>query len=470
MGSQYGPWATLMNAGGNPQLSTFWRRRLTMLAPTSQTSSTLSWRNLLCLVTAGTLMIGLPTFRATTALAEEEKPLKTHEKLASGGVVAAVPTPTQILEKLRARRDSLDNLMIEASWEEYQNGKPSSWEDGVIYRDNHGHIRIRCFYGSGPLASANKDHAQMNDETYNGKFTVNRHDDPTLDRLGNPLKSGDTTDPHNRYRCVLIYNGKWPPKHVGAESYRNPFRCMDETVISDLSGLLAVGKTVNVESLKGQSAVYELGYELDDKDDPHHLKHRVLIDADKGWLVTRNEQFFPDGRSARLSSCDYRRGEDGWWLPTKGQFRNLWGKEVPDLDWRFKTGRVVVNDSHFDEKIFQPEIEAFPLNELTKSVEGIIVDPDGNPVEGVSVRADLHSGAALLMAFSQQATGKDGRFIIDGLPNASIPIRAFIEPPSNSKDRRIFSVEGIFSVEVIAEAGQKDLQIVLDPKRARGRE
>ena len=70
MSNQYGPWATSINAGGNPQLSTFWRRRLTMLVPASQTSPMLSRRSLLGLGAAGAMTVLLPTLRSTTASAE----------------------------------------------------------------------------------------------------------------------------------------------------------------------------------------------------------------------------------------------------------------------------------------------------------------------------------------------------------------------------------------------------------------
>ena len=80
MTNQYGPWATLIDAGGNPQLSAFWRRRLTMLVPTSQTSPVLSRRNLLGLVAMGVMMIALPTFRSASIAAEEEKPATAETK------------------------------------------------------------------------------------------------------------------------------------------------------------------------------------------------------------------------------------------------------------------------------------------------------------------------------------------------------------------------------------------------------
>ena len=74
MSNQYGPWATMIDVGGNPQLSAFWRRRLTMLVPASQTSPMLSRRNLLWLGVAAALMLLPPTLLAAPPAADEEEP------------------------------------------------------------------------------------------------------------------------------------------------------------------------------------------------------------------------------------------------------------------------------------------------------------------------------------------------------------------------------------------------------------
>ena len=76
MANQYGPWATLIDVGGSPQLSAFWRRRLTMLVPTSQTSPVLSRRNLMGLTGLAVLAFTLPTFQqgGSPILAAEEAP------------------------------------------------------------------------------------------------------------------------------------------------------------------------------------------------------------------------------------------------------------------------------------------------------------------------------------------------------------------------------------------------------------
>ena len=54
-------------------------------------------------------------------------------------------------------------------------------------------------------------------------------------------------------------------QHSNAECHRNPFICVDVTVIGELSELLAAGKTVTVKPVKGQQGVYELAYEFDPK-------------------------------------------------------------------------------------------------------------------------------------------------------------------------------------------------------------
>ncbi len=73
MTNPYGPWATAIDAGRNPQLSAFWRQRLTMLVPTSQTSPTLSRRIILGLVASAALLFALPTFHAAPVVAEQGK-------------------------------------------------------------------------------------------------------------------------------------------------------------------------------------------------------------------------------------------------------------------------------------------------------------------------------------------------------------------------------------------------------------
>jgi Tol biopolymer transport system component len=91
MSNQYGPWATSINACGNPQLSSFWRQRMSKLVPTSQTSLTLSRRSLLCLGAAGAMTAVLPTVRIAEALASDVKPTGDDRAASPGRIyIAAV--------------------------------------------------------------------------------------------------------------------------------------------------------------------------------------------------------------------------------------------------------------------------------------------------------------------------------------------------------------------------------------------
>ena len=87
MTTPYGPWATAIDAEWSPQLSSFWRQRLTMLVPASQTSPVLSRRNLLGLVAAAFFTCALPAFLAAPAVAEQEKALaeKGGDRAADAG-------------------------------------------------------------------------------------------------------------------------------------------------------------------------------------------------------------------------------------------------------------------------------------------------------------------------------------------------------------------------------------------------
>jgi Tol biopolymer transport system component len=95
MSIQFGPWATSIVAGRNPQLSAFWRRRMTMLTDVSQTSPMLSRRNLLWLGAAGALGGALPTLRLATAEAEQERPAARARNYPHGRIFLAANLKTK---------------------------------------------------------------------------------------------------------------------------------------------------------------------------------------------------------------------------------------------------------------------------------------------------------------------------------------------------------------------------------------
>ena len=100
----------------------------------------------------------------------------------------------------------------------------------------------------------------------------------------------------------------------------------------------------------------------------------------------------------------------------------------------------------------------------TESIAGIVVDPQGNPVEGVQVSAgpnfrDQQSAGDFtswrLRGFPQELTDASGRFTLTGLAPGSYQVTAL---RSRAASRR-GTTEG-----VIAQTGTKDLKIVLQPE------
>src|SRR5436305_987248 len=68
MRRSFGPWSTSLGEGSQPALSTFWRRRLSLLPAVRRSGPTVSRRELLRLGAAGAALAALPTLRLASAL------------------------------------------------------------------------------------------------------------------------------------------------------------------------------------------------------------------------------------------------------------------------------------------------------------------------------------------------------------------------------------------------------------------
>jgi Tol biopolymer transport system component len=75
---RFGPWSSALNDGLSPQLSTFWRSRLTQLASVRAARDRLTRRDWLRLGAIGTAACALPTFHLASADGQEDaKPAPT---------------------------------------------------------------------------------------------------------------------------------------------------------------------------------------------------------------------------------------------------------------------------------------------------------------------------------------------------------------------------------------------------------
>lgn len=107
------------------------------------------------------------------------------------------------------------------------------------------------------------------------------------------------------------------------------------------------------------------------------------------------------------------------------------------------------------------EVTAMEPLQADRSVGGTVVDPEGKPIEGAMVTAMHRDGRTIGGAFTQQPTGKDGRFKIDYVPNVPMSVAAYVPPAPGAA-----AVPAVISPRVNVEPGQTDVRIRLDTKQS----
>ena len=108
MNRPYGPWATLITAGQNPQLSTFWRRRMEMLAVVNRASSaSVSTKHRLA-DCRGLVRLS-PADVCAPVAAQEEKSIsaKSQDQKSDERVTRTSPAPSSHAPAATRRRNSL---------------------------------------------------------------------------------------------------------------------------------------------------------------------------------------------------------------------------------------------------------------------------------------------------------------------------------------------------------------------------
>ncbi len=130
-------------------------------------------------------------------------------------------------------------------------------------------------------------------------------------------------------------------------------------------------------------------------------------------------------------------------------------------------GVTVSSEYHSDDKITSVqarpgetrEVAVLNVVSYTASVSGIVVDPQGNPVEGARISASFDGGFRGL----RLPTGKDGRFVLDRLPSEPLTLIATLRPGSD-----LVRPTGAMAT-VRVSPNQDGLRIMIDPKLAKVR-
>ncbi len=108
------------------------------------------------------------------------------------------------------------------------------------------------------------------------------------------------------------------------------------------------------------------------------------------------------------------------------------------------------------------QLEPLRLPSALRSLSGVVVDPRGKPVAGVTVGLDQHPGRLLYNASGRwfMTTDVTGRFDLNKLPSGPLSIRAFRSP--NGPDRQIRN-----SVREDVGENQTEIRIVIPDLRRR---
>lgn len=133
---------------------------------------------------------------------------------------------------------------------------------------------------------------------------------------------------------------------------------------------------------------------------------------------------------------------------------------LPDAevrDWTYQSPYSHTVDVERDATIELPDAV---LKDNGQSLAGIVVDPDGRPVGGISVSARLASGAGLSRPQSGPPpwteTDENGRFRLTHLPEEPISLMAYKANPAGGRIR--------YPSHASPDINDQDVRIILDPK------
>lgn len=194
------------------------------------------------------------------------------------------------------------------------------------------------------------------------------------------------------------------------------------------------------------------------------LRGRVLLD---GRPVSQVRMQLRKGERLDADSVRYRRidgdttDDDGRYELTGLQPGDLYQVEVRppflavDPNWRHQSYPTLAQNA--PREVNLPDVQ---LMRMTQSVSGIVVNIDGEPIEGIHVSAQQQSGGGLsrvpYIPPPWTETDNEGRFRLAHLPDQPLQLMAFVPPIDVDPEIR-------FPAYIDAELNHQDIRIVLDP-------
>lgn len=155
----FGPWSTAMGTGNHPELSTFWKRRMTRLHQLKVTRPKSLVRDVLAAFAAGVPLFFVPTFHGAAhdvrasdpakVSVEAASPKHTDEESTSEPLDA--PSADELLTLIRTNFAQYKDFQVDfrTSWREAAKREPNRVVEGTWWYRRDGNERLRLLHTAG---------------------------------------------------------------------------------------------------------------------------------------------------------------------------------------------------------------------------------------------------------------------------------------------------------------------------------
>jgi thiol-disulfide isomerase/thioredoxin len=270
-------------------------------------------------------------------------------------------TPNDVLDRLNASRKAVSNATFDSVWKTFDDGSKSPdgktrgstrWERQTFYWDDLGRRRIMAH--GGPVSQDGRmleeEDPGLSDEYFTGEITVSGGFHPKWDRQGGKPASPKDARNAEGYRNVIISDAASGLRR-GLESIRNPLEYM-HIVAANTIGVAVQRGDGTVRGAKDGRLAVDITHT--DPDSPY-ARTVVIVMPEQNWPVESLRSYMGDGNLAREIVCDYKKQEDGLWVPIRLRHTH-WGErkqgDLPYWIWSCEVTKGILNDPSFDQHVF----------------------------------------------------------------------------------------------------------------------
>jgi len=249
----------------------------------------------------------------------------------------------EFLTRYRAREHAIQTAVVQSTWNDSKDGKPSRRDRQTIYLDHLGRRRLILSSEQPGKNASWIPHESVPyewDQLYDGELTASMTFDPRVDRMGLPPKDNKPSG----YRAAQIFDGEKDIKHQ-----RTPLGFADG-IVTKLESALKNNQVIEVTSETDSQIAFRFP---DDKDGQFWT---FVVDKTSDWVPTTVAWVNHSGKALMRSEFEYARTATGFWYP-KRVFHRVFGNKsedsVPLRETQFEVTECRINEPEFDEDVFK---------------------------------------------------------------------------------------------------------------------